>query len=211
MEECLQAAHEAGRRMAEELGLPVYFYERAAARPERANLPAIRQGGFNALRDRDLRGELEPDLGPGRLHPTAGAVIVGARRPLIAFNVILQTDRLAIAQQIARGIRERDGGLVGVRALGLELPSRALTQVSVNMTEPDRVPMHRVLEMVRRDAARHGVAVAGTELIGTCRLEDLLEVGRYYMGMHDLSATQILDLALAPSEELEGKDPSGWA
>jgi glutamate formiminotransferase / 5-formyltetrahydrofolate cyclo-ligase len=196
MEACVEAAHCAGERMAAELGLPVYFYEAAAVRPDRTALPAIRGGGFNALRGAPLEGARAPDLGPTQLHPTAGAVVVGARGPLTAFNVNLRTADVAIARQIARRIRERDGGLVGVRALGLELPSRGMVQVSVNVTQPDRVPLYRVLELVRLEAARHGVLVAGTELVGACRLEELLEVARFALGMHDLNARQILDLAV---------------
>jgi glutamate formiminotransferase len=206
MAECVETAREAGERLAGELALPVYFYEAAATRPERVSLPAVRRGGFNALRGADLAGDLAPDLGPSRLHPTAGAAIVGARGPLIAFNVNLRSSEVAVARQIAARVRERDAGLVGVRALGLELPSRGMTQVSVNITQPERVPFYRVLELVRLEAARHGVSVAGTELVGACRLEALLETTRFYLGMHDLKASQLLDIALA---ELgcEGKEP----
>jgi glutamate formiminotransferase len=212
MENCIEAAREAGARLAAELCLPVYFYEASAARPERAALPQIRGGGFNALRGVPLEGELAPDLGPTRLHPTAGAVVVGARGPLTAFNVNLRCEDVTIARRIARRIRERDGGLVGVRALGLSLASRGMTQVSVNITRPDRVPLYRVLELVRLEAARHGVAVAGTELIGACRLEELLEVARFSLGMHDLNARQILDLAileLGRMEAVEGAAAGG--
>ena len=196
MERCVTAARAAAERLAAELELPVYLYEEATLRPERASLPQIRAGGYDALKGVDLVGDLAPDFGPARLHPTAGAVVVGARRPLIAFNVNLRTADLEVARAVARRIRERDGGLVGVRALGFALASKGLVQVSVNITRPDAVPLYRVLEMVRLEAARYGVAVAGTELIGACRLEELLEAARFYLGMEGLHAGQLLDLAV---------------
>jgi glutamate formiminotransferase len=202
---CVVAARAAGARLADELGLPVYFYEEAATRPERRALPAVRGGGFEALRGQDLVAGLAPDLGPARIHPTAGAVAVGARGPLIAFNVNLNTPRVEIARAVARRLRERDGGLVGVRALGLELATRGMAQVSVNVTQPHRVPLYRVLELVRIEAARYGVTVAETELIGTCRLEDLLEVSRYYLGMPALHPRQLVDVA-ASALEISGWD-----
>lgn len=196
MEACVDAARAAGARLATELGLPVYLYERAAPRTDRASLPQIRAGGYEALKGVELVGELAPDFGPSRVHPTAGAVVVGARAPLIAFNVNLRTADLEVARAVARRIRERDGGLVGVRALGFALASRGLVQVSVNITRPEAVPLYRVLEMVRLEAARYGVAVAGTELIGACQLEELLEAARFYLGMEGLHAGQLLDLAV---------------
>src|SRR5206468_4171747 len=175
MELCIRTARELGSRLATELGLPVYFYEEAAARPERRNLAWVRGAGFDALRNVPLTAERAPDLGPAHIHPTAGAVAVGARTRLLAFNVNLRSDDLEIARAIARALRERDGGLRGVRALGVRLPSRGHVQVSINVTEPNRVPLYRVLELVRVEARRWDVAISGTELVGALRLTDLLE------------------------------------
>jgi glutamate formiminotransferase / 5-formyltetrahydrofolate cyclo-ligase len=201
MDLCIRTAREFGARAAAELKLPVYFYEEAATRPERRNLPVVRGAGFDALRYQPLTGERAPDLGPARVHPTAGAVAVGARGRLLAFNVNLRSDDLEAARAIARAVRERDGGLGGVRALGLRLPSRGHVQVSINITQPDRVPLYRVLELVRAEARRWEVAISGTELIGTLCLADLLETARYSLGLHDLRESQVLEIGRADSTD----------
>jgi len=152
-----------------------------------------RAGGCESLRNGRLIQERAPGFGPDRVHPTAGAVAVGARYPLIAFNVILRSDDLEVARRIACSIRERDGGLRGVKALGLRLQSRGCVQIAINITRPDEVPLYRVFELVKIEAARHGVAVAGSELIGAFRMADALEVVRHYLGLHDLAPTQVLD------------------
>jgi len=201
MELCIRTAREFGARAAAELKLPVYFYEEAATRPERRSLALVRGAGFDALRRVPLTAERAPDLGPPHVHPTAGAVAVGARGRLLAFNVNLRSDDLEVARAIARAVRERDGGLRGVRALGVRLPSRGHVQVSINITQPDRVPLYRVLELVRVEARRWNVAISGTELIGTLRLSDLLETARYSLGLHDLRETQVLNTWLADSSD----------
>jgi glutamate formiminotransferase len=194
MEQCIALARQVGRQLADQLGLPVFYYEEAATRPERRSLPWIRNPGFEALRARPLAGDRAPDEGPDAVHPTAGAVVVGARGPLLAYNINLQTDDVRIARAIAQRIRERDGGLVGVRALGLRLDSRKQAQVSINITRPATTPLHRVFELVRLEAGRYGVAVSGSEVIGAMRMEELLEAARFYLGLHDLRPEQVLDL-----------------
>jgi glutamate formiminotransferase len=201
MDECVRLSRELAGRIAEELGLPVYLYEESATRPERRNLALVRAGGFESLRAVRLDNERAPDFGPDRIHPTAGAVAVGARYPLIAFNVLLHTDDLEVARRVAQCIRERDGGLQGVKALGLRLESRGCVQVAVNVTRPDEVPLYRVFELVKLEAARHGVAVSGSELIGAFRLGDALEVCRHYLGLHDVRPTQVLDTWLLEVDE----------
>jgi glutamate formiminotransferase len=203
MELCIRTAREFGARAAAELNLPVYFYEEAATRPERRTLALVRGAGFDALRHVPLTEERAPDLGPSHVHPTAGAVAVGARGRLLAFNVNLRSDDLEIARAIARAIRERDGGLRGVRALGLRIASKGHVQVSINVTEPDRVSLYRVLELVRAEARRWGVTVSGTELIGALRLSDLVETARYSLGLHDLRESQVLDTWLSEPSSAE--------
>jgi glutamate formiminotransferase len=203
MEACVALAHGLGERLGRELALPVYFYEAAALRPERRDLAGVRAGGFEALREGPLVGERAPDAGPSMSHPTAGAVAVGARGPLIAYNVFLDTGDVEIARRIAARVRARGGGPPGVKALGLRLDSRGHAQVSVNITDPDRVSLDHLFERVRLEAARHGVAVTGSELIGALRLEDLLAVVRRTLGLHRLERNQVLDLWLsepAPGE-----------
>jgi glutamate formiminotransferase len=203
MDLCIRLSRELGSRLAEELGMPVYLYEESATQPERQNLALVRAGGFEALRGGRLVHERAPDFGPDRVHPTAGAVAVGARYPLIAFNVLLRSDDLEVARRIARSIRERDGGLRGVKALGLRLESRGCVQVAINITRPDEVPLYRVFELVKIEAARHGIAVSGSELIGAFRLTDALEVARHYLALHDLSPTQVLDPWLTGLQEVD--------
>jgi glutamate formiminotransferase/glutamate formiminotransferase/formiminotetrahydrofolate cyclodeaminase len=165
--DCADLAHRAGQRIWQELQIPVYFYQAAALRPDRTLLEKVRQGGFEDLRDRVLVDETSsPDLGGPALHPTAGAVIVGARPVLIAYNINLATSDLAIAKSIARAIRASSGGLPCVKALGLALASRGQVQVSMNLTDFNVTPPHVVFGEVSRLAAAAGVAVAESELIG---------------------------------------------
>ncbi len=167
MEDCVEVARQAGQRIWNELGIPVYFYQAAALRPDRVNLEDVRRGQFDGLRDAALMDiSKAPDLGGPALHPTAGAVIVGARKILVAFNINLNTSDLNIAKTIAKSIRGRNGGFPGVKALGLPLLSRGLVQVSMNITDFEKAPVHVVFAEVERLASAHGVAVKESELIG---------------------------------------------
>ncbi len=196
--DAVSLAHRAGARIGAELGLPVYYYEEAALLPARRNLAAVRTGGFEKLVAAGvLTGDLAPDTGPGRVHPTAGAVAIGARGRLLAFNVNLATTEVRIARAIAKEIRERDGGMTGVKALGLALEDTGVAQVSMNITRPDEVALHEVFEEVKRRAALHGVEVSKSELIGALRLEDLMAAVRHYLSLPDLRQEQVLDLAVA--------------
>ena len=167
MNDCVALAHTAGERIARELSIPVYFYERAAFRPERVNLANVRGRGFEELREQiGINPERGPDLGLLRVHETAGAIAVGARSFLVAFNVNLRTNDISIARKIARAIRARDGGLRGVKALGFELRSRGLTQVSMNLVDLETTGLAKVFEAVRTQAELFGVELAGTEIVG---------------------------------------------
>jgi glutamate formiminotransferase len=167
LEDCVELARHAGRRIWNELGIPVYFYEAAATRSDRIKLENVRRGQFEGLRKSALSDESKrPDIGGPGLHPTAGAVIVGARKILIAFNVNLRTTDLEVAKAIAKRIRASSGGFSAVKALGLPLSSRGLVQVSINLTDFELTPMRRVYEEVARLAAFHGVELEETELIG---------------------------------------------
>ncbi len=198
----VQLAHAAGEWLAETLQLPVFLYEAAARSSHRVNLAAFRNMGWEKLSKLSLTGEWAPDFGPDRLHPSAGAAAVGARNPLVAFNVELATSSVEVARKVAARVREKGGGLVGVKALGLPVEGRGCVQVSLNITRPGDVPLYRVVELIRLEAARHGVSLAGSELIGAIRLEELLEVARYYLGLHGLRREQVLDLwaAALPTE-----------
>ncbi len=167
MELCVRTAHGLGERVGRELGLPVYFYGEAARTPARRALPALRRGGFEGLRAAvEHDPERRPDVGPPRLHATGGAIAIGARGFLVAFNVDLESQDLALARSIARAIRESDGGLPGIRALGLALASQGCVQVSVNLCAPERTGLVQVFELVQRLAAEAGVRVRRSELVG---------------------------------------------
>jgi glutamate formiminotransferase len=169
MAACVELARGAGRRIGEELGIPVFLYEQAAARPERRNLAAIRTGSRQFEQLRDLIGAdpaFEPDFGTRRIHPTAGCAAVGAREPLIAFNVNLDTDDVGLAKSIARAIRERDGGLPGIKALGMRIEALNKAQVSMNVCDFKRTSLKRVFDEIRRLAAAKGAGVHSSEVVG---------------------------------------------
>ena len=192
-------------------GIPVYYYEEAATRPERVNLPDIRKGEYEGLAQKLADPDGQPDSGPATFNPRSGATVTGARQPLVAFNVNLRTDDLRLAQRIARAVRHANGGYRYVRAMGValkeqSLPEQALVQVSMNLTHYQKTPLPRVLETIRAEAARYGVSVAGSELIGAVPLGVLEQVARYYLQAHDLQAEQIVEMALIePPEGGEGQ------
>lgn len=199
MEEAVEVARRFGRWVGER-GIPVYYYEHAATRPERRALPAIRSGGYEKLAEKLKDPEWAPDEGPARFHPAAGATVTGARDPLIAFNVNLRTTDLAVAERIARAVRHIDGGYRHVRAIGVALEARDLVQVSMNLVRPEATPMLRVLEAVRAEAARDGVEVAGTELIGPVPLEALTAAAGQALQAHEFDTRQVIELALLEGE-----------
>ena len=179
-------------------GVPVYYYEDAATRPERQSLPKIRKGGYEALEEKLKDPEWAPDAGPAEFNPKAGATVTGARFPLIAFNVNLRTEDLEIAQTIARAVRHINGGYKAVRGMGFSLEDKKMVQVSMNLVNYEETPIPRVLETVRSEAARYGVQVAGTELIGPVPLDALREVVRHYLQTHDFETSQVVETALLP-------------
>ena len=178
------------------LGVPVYYYEDAATRPERRSLPDIRKGEYEALAEKLTRPEWAPDEGPAHFNPRSGATVTGARFPLVAFNVNLRTTDLSIADRIAKSVRHISGGYRYVRALGLPLEDKGLVQVSMNLINYTKTPVSRVLETIRSEAARYGVAVAGTELVGPVPMGVLEEVTRFYLQVHDFASEQVIEVAL---------------
>ena len=167
MDDCVRLAHEAGTIIARDLAIPVYFYERAALRTERVNLEDVRRGALELLREQIASNpERAPDVGPNEVHESAGAIAIGARPFLIAFNVVLRSDDIAVASQIARTIRARNGGLPFVKALGFRLHTRGLVQVSMNLVNYEVTGMTAAYNAVRHEAARLGVEIEGTEIVG---------------------------------------------
>lgn len=191
MEDCVQVARQLGARVGDELGIPVYLYEAAATRPERRNLADVRRGEYEGLKEEIATNpERAPDFGPRALGP-AGATAVGARPPLLAFNVYLNTDQVAPAKAIARAVRHSSGGLRFVKALGLLVEGQA--QVSMNLTDFRRTPLARVLELIRAEAGRYGLSVTRSEVVGLVPAEALLEAAQFYLQLRGFSPDQVLE------------------
>jgi glutamate formiminotransferase / formiminotetrahydrofolate cyclodeaminase len=194
LDECVELARLLGKRVGEELGIPVYLYEAAATRPEHINLENIRRGNYESLKTAiQTDPDRAPDFGPARLG-SAGATVIGARPPLIAYNVYLTTDDIEIARKIAIAIRHSSGGLRYVKALGLLVNGRA--QVSMNLTNYVETPVARVVEMIRREAARYGVVIHHAELIGLIPQAALIEAAQWYLQLDQFSPSQILESRL---------------
>lgn len=202
MVDCVELARQVGQRIGDELGIPVFLYEEAATRPERRNLADVRAGEFEGLLS--LVGTDEsrkPDYGPERLHPTAGAVAVGARRPLVAFNVNLNTNDLRVARAIARAVRHSSGGLRYVKALGLDLKETGQVQVSMNLINTEGTPIHRVFALVKSEAERYGVAVGESEIVGLVPVDALLDAAEHYLQLNSFSRRQVLEKRLLEPDE----------
>jgi glutamate formiminotransferase len=196
MDEAVAIANEVGKRIAEELSVPVYLYSAAATTPTRKRLPDVRQGQYEGLKEAITRPERKPDYGDPKMHPTAGATAVGARPPLIAFNVNLGTTNLQIAKNIAKGLRESSGGLMNVQALGVDLAEQGMVQVSMNLLDYTRTPIHRAYELVRIEAERHGVPVVGSEIVGLLPLDALIGAADFYLRLTDFKRGQVLEARL---------------
>lgn len=202
MDECVGLAQELGKRMGDELGIPVFLYERAATRPERENLAEVRKGEFEGLRDGIPVDETRiPDFGPRAVHPTAGATAVGAREFLVAFNVNLGTDNVSIAKKIARAVRWQTGGYRFCKALGFSIRERGIVQVSMNMVNYKKTPLHRVFDTIVSEARRHGVAVIESEIVGLVPNDALIRSANHHLCMFsDFKADQILENRLRSVE-----------
>jgi len=201
MDDCITLAKEFGKEFAERFHVPVFFYEEAASMPERRNLADVRAGEFEGLRDKIGRDPAKkPDSGPDKIHPTAGATAVGAREILIAYNVNLGTNDLAIAKKIAHQLRAKDGGLAYVKALGFELKERGTVQVSMNMTDYNKSQLFKAKELVELFAQRYGVPVLGSEIVGLVPMDALVDSAEFYLKLENFSREQILEKRLfAPS------------
>ena len=199
MDECVELARELGQRVAHELGIPVYLYEAAATRPDRANLANVRRGEYEELKLAITENpDRAPDFGPKELG-SAGATVIGARKPLIAFNVYLTTDDVDVAKMIAKHVRHSGGGLRFVKALGLLVEGRA--QVSMNLTDFTRTPIHRVVEMIRSEAKHHGVDVHSSELVGLTPQAALIDAAAWYLQLDDFEPEQLIESQLTGSTE----------
>ena len=193
IEEADTLAKDVGKTLAENYQLPVFLYEKSASADHRQNLANIRKGEFEGLTKKMELSEWKPDFGPEQHHPTAGVAIVGARMPLIAFNVNLHTTNFEVADKIAKKVRFIGGGLRFCKAIGVDLKEQGLMQVSMNLTDYTKTSIYQVVEMIRFEAQRYGVSIAGCELIGLVPLQAVVDTTSYYLGLENFSTKQILE------------------
>jgi glutamate formiminotransferase len=198
IEDCVELARRVGREIWQRYKIPVYFYEAAAQRPDRVNLENVRKGQFEGLREEvKTNPDRAPDVGEPRLHQTAGATIVGARKFLIAYNINLNTSDVSIAKKIAKAIRFSSGGLRYVKSMGVELKARNLAQVSINLTDFEQTPIHRVFEMVRSEAARYGASIVGSEIVGLVPRRAIEMTADFYLQFENFTPELVLENRLA--------------
>lgn len=196
MTEVVELAKEVAKEASKKYNLPIYLYEKAASTPQRENLAQVRKGQFEGMSEKLKQQEWHPDFGPHEIHPTAGVTAVGARMPLVAYNVNLDTDKIEIADKIARNVRHLSGGLRYCKGIGVELRDRGIVQVSMNMTDYSKTPLYRVFELIRIEAKRYGVNVIGSEIIGSVPMEALIDTAAYYLGLENFSMEQVLETRL---------------
>ena len=193
MEEAVEFSREVAKQAAKKLSLPIFLYEKSAARPERQNLAHIRKGQFEGMAEKIKRAEWKPDFGPRSIHPTAGVTAMGARMPLVAYNVNLGTSNVKIAEEIAKKVRHIGGGLRYCKGIGIELKDRGLAQVSLNMTDYTKTALYRAFELIKIEARRHGVNVVGSEIVGLVPMEALVDTAAYYLRLENFSSSQVLE------------------
>lgn len=193
MDDAIALSKEVGAKVAELYNLPVFLYEKSASAPYRENLAAVRKGEFEGMAEKIKQPEWHPDFGPAERHATAGTVAVGARMPLVAFNINLNTPCLDIAHSIAKRIRFIGGGLRFCKAMGVDLTERGITQVSINMTDYSKTALYQAFEMVKYEARRYGVSIVGSEIIGLVPMAALIDTAEYYLGIENFSMDQVLE------------------
>lgn len=197
VEECVELSKKLAKRIGDELDIPIFLYEESASSPQRVNLAKVRKGQFEGMDEKLQQEEWQPDFGPAKKHPTAGVTAVGARMPLVAFNVNLDTDDLTIANKIARIVRNSNGGFKYCKAIGVMLEDRQVAQVSMNMTNYEGTPLYRVMETIRFEAARYGVGIIGSEVIGLTPAKALIDAAEYYLQIENFDySKQVLEANL---------------
>jgi glutamate formiminotransferase len=213
LDDCVALARRVGNEIWRRYRIPIFFYEAAATRPDRVNLENVRRGQFEGMKEELKKNhERQPDVGEPKMHPTAGVTVVGARKFLIAYNVNLNTPDVGIANKIAKAIRFSSGGLRYVKSMGVELKARNLAQVSINLTDYEQTPMHRVYNIVKREAERYGVVPVGSEIVGLVPKKALEMAADYFLQLENFSPAQVFENKLAaalsgasPTEKKEGK------
>ena len=196
MDDAVELARELGKEVANKYNIPVFLYENAATKPERENLATVRKGEYEGLDDKFKDPNWVPDFGEAKKHNTAGAIAIGARRPLIAYNINLDTENIEIASKIAKTIRHSSGGYRFIKAGPVEVPERNITQVTMNLTDYTKTSMYRAFEAVKMEAKRFGVNVMGSEIVGLCPMEALIDVSAYYLGLENFDLSKVLETNL---------------
>jgi glutamate formiminotransferase / 5-formyltetrahydrofolate cyclo-ligase len=192
VEECDALAKETGKLIFEAHQIPVFLYEKSASKPNRQNLADVRKGQFEGMFEKVKQPEWTPDFGTD-VHPTAGVTAVGTRMALVAFNVNLNTNDMAVADRIAKNVRHLSGGLRYCKAMGVELKERGIVQISMNMTDYTKTPLHRAFELIRIEAERYGVSIVGSEIIGNVPLDALIQTAEWYLRIENFDSQQVLE------------------
>jgi len=192
MDECVELAQATAKAVYDKHAVPSFLYEKAASDKHRVNLAKLRKGQFEGMAEKIKDEQWKPDFGEN-IHPTAGIVAIGARMPLVAFNVNLDTDNLEIANKIAKCVRHLSGGLRYCKGIGIELEDRGIVQVSMNMTDFTKTPLYRVYELIKIEAKRYGVNIIGSEVIGLVPMQAMVDTAEYYLGVEDFSIEQVLE------------------
>lgn len=192
MEDAVVLSKELGEMVGQSYNIPVFLYEASATKPERENLAVVRKGEYEGLDEKLKDPAWEPDFGPAKKHPTAGAIAIGARKPLIAYNINLDTPNIEIASKIAKTIRHSSGGYRYIKAGPVEVPERNITQVTMNLTDYSKTAIYRAFEAVKMEARRYGVNVTGSEIVGLCPMEALIDTAAYYLGLENFSLDKVL-------------------
>ena len=193
MEAAVEFSKDVANATAKKYSLPIFLYEKSASRPERQNLANIRKGQFEGMADKIKQPQWKPDCGPQKIHPSAGVTAMGARMPLIAYNVNLDSKDIEIANDIAKKVRHISGGLRYCKGIGIELKDRGLVQVSMNLTDYTKTALYRAFELIKVEARRYGASVVGSEIIGLVPMEALMDTAAYYLGLEDFSVEQVLE------------------
>lgn len=196
MTEAIELAKETGKEISEKYNIPIFLYEKAATKPARENLAKVRKGQFEGMAEKLKDPEWKPDFGEAKIHQTAGVTAVGARMPLVAYNIDLDTDNIEIANRIARTIRHSGGGYRFIKAGGVEIPERRITQVTMNLTDYTKTAIYRAFEAVKMEAKRYGVNVLGSEIVGLVPMEALIDTASYYLGLYGFSMDKVLETSL---------------
>lgn len=196
IDEADKLAKEVAKEASEKYNLPFFLYEKSASAPHRENLANIRKGQFEGMTEKMKEDMWKPDFGPATIHPTAGVTAIGARMPLVAYNVNLSTNNLDIATKIAKNIRHINGGFRYVKALGIELEDRGIVQVSMNLTDYTKSSIYRVFETIRMEAERYGISIVGSEIVGLVPMQALVDAADYYLRLENFSMDQVLEIRL---------------